>query len=289
MSDETQPRTLSFQDPPRPLFAEPVPSDPHAGGVPDLPQPVFDDPAPGRERAERAETVAEPSVDEMRRRAAAAMEGYRPLLPRRKTLAERLPFGLGLWLPGRGKVAIALVVLGAIWVAQSWDRQVTPREEEHGLVLRAGDVAAKLTDFPVRPEHETFEKWKRIDGPVRYRYEYAPPGDSAPHLAVTTRIERTEEAARDAFRWTQVNLVFDWQEFGEGSVGLVELDEACAWGDESRAYLVEVNGVPAGNSFAARSGRRCIYVTLRNRVIEDGEELREVLDPTLRRLAAFRP
>ena len=59
--------------------------------------------------------------------------------------------------------------------------------------------------------------------------------------------------------------------------------------EESRAFLVEIGGQPAGHSFYARMGRRRIDVTIRGVVFRDGWELFEVLKPALRGMAAYRP
>lgn len=301
---ETQ--SISFDDPsaPSPLFAPPP-----GGGTPTpaapLPETPFHQPLPPEEPSPQATALPAISFDDGQGGAPPAAPqpstaetiGGRPNftaleVPLRKpTIRERV------WLPSLAQLVVVALGLGGWWLVRNFDRRLKVTEEHRALVLTADQLSTFLREetrvagfddgFTVRPDAEQLEVRRRLDGVLRLEYSYAPGGDDQPQLTVTTRIDRTVDGARDTFRWMEIKARADWRDAGGGAATIVELDDECSWGDESRASIVEVRGRPMGHGFTARRGKKSIHVMLQGVSLWSGEELRQLLDPVLRELGAF--
>jgi hypothetical protein len=200
------------------------------------------------------------------------------------SLPMRLPFGA--YLPSRGALALVALALGAWWVASRWEREIPLRTDDRGLVLTAAHVQALTGGFEVLPAAERLVRTDSLLGTQRVEYTYAKTARDQPQLRFVFETRASEGHARDAFTWSSVETMTDWKLAGEEQVGLVELDEGITWGSESRAFLVEVNGRPAGNSFAARLGRTTVYLELRGVWVADPWAFGRLLQPVLSAIAA---
>jgi hypothetical protein len=88
-------------------------------------------------------------------------------------------------------------------------------------------------------------------------------------MKVVCWLDDTVEDARQTFRETQLNTVFDWGIGGEEPVGLVQLDQHAPWGDESRVYRVELEGKVLGHGVSLRSGKRTLHARLEGLLRDD--------------------
>ena len=195
----------------------------------------------------------------------------------------RLSIPGGSWLPGREKLILLALFGAALWVWRSWEQEVPLRSGDDARVLTAAQVA-RYAPFEVKQGAENLVRTSALLGTERLEYLYEKTATDQPELRWVTERKRSEGIAKDSYRWSTVETMTDWKLAGDEEVGLIELEEAQHWGDEAKAYLVQVNGYPVGNSFSARKGRTLVYLELRGVWIEQGWRFEEMLEPVLRSL-----
>ncbi len=210
-----------------------------------------------------------------------------PMYSSAPTWREKIPGAR--YAPRLSHVLLVLLVAGGLYVWRNWNREVVPTEADQGLVVRAAWLAEYSREFEFLSSAEQLVKHTSLLGGMRLDYRYASGEPGQPEVQTTIRIYPSANEAADEFKAVEIANTLAWRRAGQGSIGISEFDEDCTWGDESRAYMVEVRGEPAGHSFYARMGKRRIDVTIRGVVFRDGWELFEVLKPALRNLAAYRP
>ncbi|MDA1265104.1 MAG: hypothetical protein O2816_08510 [Planctomycetota bacterium] len=192
----------------------------------------------------------------------------------------RLSIPGGAWLPGREKLMLLALVGAVLWVWRSWEREVPLEARDDQRVLTAEQVA-QYAAFEVQADAARLVRTSALLGTERLEYTYEKTGTDQPELRWVTEFRGSEGVAKDAYRWSTVETMTDWKLVGDDEMGLVELEEAQAWGDESKAFLVERNGYPIGNSFSARKGSTIVYLELRGVWIAEGWRLKEMLEPVL--------
>jgi len=154
--------------------------------------------------------------------------------------------------------------------------------------MTAKEVADWTGDFDFDERLESVTKTRNLLGRYELRYQY---GDEATDVSMTVVVgaERSEAAARDAYMLTNVQAVVDWNLDPKRGVGLIEQHDSFEWGDELRAFLVEVDGVPIGNSFSGRVGNKTIYIALRGVWLERGVDFAILLENALEKLESYEP
>ncbi len=286
----SRPRSVHSGMPPPPIPQASPPVSPAAdgdasgGGTVELPSLDFDA-APKDDAAASApasRTAPSPYGTGASMAAAAG-----PMYSNPPTWREKIPGAR--YAPTLPQVLLALLVAGGLYVWRNWNREVVPTEADRGLVVNASWLAERTREFEFLSSAEQLVKHRSLLGATRLEYHYMSGEPGQPELQTTVRIYSSVSEAADEFKAVELANRLAWQRVGQGSIGISEFDEDCTWGDESRAYLVEVRGVPAGHSFYARMGNRRIDVTIRGVVFRHGWELFEVLKPALRNLAAYRP
>jgi len=210
-----------------------------------------------------------------------------PMYSSPRTWREKIPGAQ--YAPSLPQVLLALLVAGGLYVWQNWNREIVPTETDRNLVVSASWLAEYSREFEFLPSAEHFVMHSSLFGNTRLDYDYVSGEAGQPEVHTTIRIYSSASEAADEFKSIDTANRLAWQKAGQGSVGITGFDEDCTWGDESRAYTVELRGEPAGHSFYARMGNRRIDVSIRGVVFRDGWELFEVLKPALRSLAAYRP
>lgn len=288
----SRPRATDARVPPAP-FPQVSPqvsstADGGASGESDVELPSLDfDAAPTEDATASASAPAPQAAHSPYGRGPDMVASAGPMYQSQPTWRQKIPGAQ--YAPTLPQVLLALLVAGGLYVWRNWNREVVPTEVDKGLVVGAEWLAERSREFEFLPSAEQLVKHSSLLGGMRLDYYYLSGEAGQPELQTTIRIYPSAAEAAEAFKAVELANRLAWQHAGQGSIGISEFDEDCTWGDESRAYMVEVRGVPFGHSFYARMGKRRIDVTIRGVVFRDGWELFQVLKPALRNLAAYRP
>ncbi len=168
-------------------------------------------------------------------------------------------------------------------------REVLLTEEERGLVVDVAHLARFVHGCKPNPAHERLSKQRYVDRSYDIEYEYeAPEGESPLFLTSSLSVENTPKDARETYLMccglAKASFVVAG---GEGS--LEARHEMFRWGDQSRCWLLMVEGRPAGNVFIAQRGRCVFYVMVSGAVFPDRQSLSCLLSPVLQRVERYRP
>lgn len=285
-STTSRPRAADTAAPPAPFPQAPqgAPGPAPAGGDVELPTLDFDAPATESESTGAPEPQASYSPYSKGPNMEAAAG---PMYSNAPTWRDKIPGAR--YAPTLPQVLLALLVAGGLYVWKNWNREIVPTETDRNLVVSASWLAEYTREFEFLPSAEHFVMHSSLLGNTRLDYRYASGESGQPEIETTIRIYSSASEAEDAFKSVDTANRLAWTKAGQGSIGITEFNEDCRWGDQSRAYTVEISGKPAGHSFYARMGNRRIDVTIRGVVFRDGWELFDVLKPALRNLAAYRP
>lgn len=200
------------------------------------------------------------------------------------------------------KVALAVLGVGALGCcglgivgALGW-RAVDGTEEpmaahERELLLTAEDLSPFVIGGLVGGPRsmELAEKRRFPGGGTELSYEYDAVDDvDGVYLSSGINFDRTVSDA---------NMTYTGMEIG-ASIGLsmaeeeiVERDapELLQWGDESRSTLLLSGGVPVGNVFVARKGRRVFHLILAGVYFDDPAVFQDLVLPHLDAMDRHRP
>jgi hypothetical protein len=202
--------------------------------------------------------------------------------------SPRLRYKFRRYLPSQAQLLWGLILLAGFWIYRNAEKTMPLVKQDVGVLLTANEVANWTGAFEFDPAFETVTKTRDLMGRYELRYEYACEADDM-SMNVVVSVERSEEAARDAYLLTNVTTVIDWNLDPTLGVGLIEQHESFDWGDELRAFLVEVDGVPIGNSFSGRLGNKTVYMAVRGISFERGVDFAILLESVLQKLEGYSP
>ncbi len=178
-------------------------------------------------------------------------------------------------------IVLLFVALGVGYVLLAKELPVEDRDKT--VVLTASDMTAWVEDLQVDPTKETWKKLKNIDGSHELEYEY-----EADDFYINCHVG--VDASRSDAKVNYVALVTGAQ-IGAGLEDGSWEDSASLmrFGDESKASILKVGGNPVGNLFACRKGTRVFLAVWSGVYFEDGDGMRELLEPILERWARYNP
>lgn len=183
--------------------------------------------------------------------------------------------GLGWILPGVAHLKLVAVGLVA-FAAWKWGpRPLEANEADRRALPTAELVASFAPGFSVDSEASLIEKRQELGGRVQLKYTYESALPEHPRVKALIWFDADEEAARETFKKTYLNTVFDWGIGREEPVGLIWIDEHRPLGDvrhgiESRLYHVELGRRRLGHVIALRAGTRTLYSKLEGNLLSDG-------------------
>lgn len=200
-----------------------------------------------------------------------------------RSYGARLHFPLGWLLPHRRQLAYLFVGVLLFFLWRSGVFGLAGVDVDPHILPTAERFAAATGSFRVLREAEQLEATRSWDGTVKLEYVYQPDQPGQPSIWIVCWIDDDEEEARETMRRTYANTALDWGLFGAPRVGLVWLDEARPWTEESRVYRVEAEGRTLGYSLALRVGNKTVYAKLEGLALEE-RQLRRIFQPTILRL-----
>lgn len=206
-----------------------------------------------------------------------------PGAPRRR----RWPLIVGLAV-GVPVGCVALVaLLGWLFLASASEQPVT--EKDRAVVMQAEEIAAYADGFEVQPSRAKIRKVRYLDftHEVEYEYESADGDPNYLYVLCTVSVEHTAKDARSTF--AGLTVVDEVGASLAGDLTVRPRNDLFRWGDASTLAIVESEGLPIGNIFRARSGRRIFDLTFYGVYFDDGETLAELLTPPLERMRNYEP
>ena len=178
-------------------------------------------------------------------------------------------------------IVLLIVALGVGYVLLA--KEVPVEAHDKQAVLTAAHMAEWIDDFEVDPQRETWKKLKNIDGSHELEYEYETDDFYLNcHVGV--------DSSRSDAKVNYVAMVTGAQ-LGAGLEDGSWEDRASLmrYGEESKASILKVGGNPVGNLFACRKGKRVFLAVWSGVYFDDGNGMRELLEPILERWARYNP
>ena len=224
---------------------------------------------------------------ELREREAGGQLYGSPVCDVRRSLRMRLP--IGAYLPERGTVLLLAVLAIGAWVFANLERSLPVEPVDRTVVLTTDALARVLPSFRPQAGLETVEKTRYLDGSHTISSRYDEPGSGGVHLASTTHVAPSADAARERFRMTNIDTMLDWKLDGSEATGLTVLDMEEPLGDQARVYQVVRAGVPVGYSVTFQVDRSVTHLALRGIVFDSPVQLEWLLEPLGENLHSYEP
>ena len=198
--------------------------------------------------------------------------------PQRPKRRIGLIIGLVVGLPFL--MMVGCVGLGLAMNAMADEKPASPGDMKY--VLQAKEFAPYVENFTVTPGAGTATRIENIDDSWEISYEYE---DDRLYLMSSFIHESNAEDAKYSYSGQQIGTSLGYAG-GEVDIEEVERDDLFKWGDESKFYLLKLDGQPAGNRLVARKGGNVVYIIFSGVYFDDAEWVHELLDPYLARVGA---
>lgn len=163
-----------------------------------------------------------------------------------------------------GLFVVGVLAMSALFVVLSWDQPV--HADDRTRVATVDDLAPYFqTDFEIDPTLEKLSKTKYFDGSMDIDYEYEEPErrNGSIYLSVTAAKERRAQDAKASLiiAWTSAVAAMRLLP-RDVEVTITESDVGFRCCDESRFAVIEADGLPIGNLFTAREGKKTYLLIL---------------------------
>jgi hypothetical protein len=187
-----------------------------------------------------------------------------------------LILGLCIGIP---VLVLALLVAAAlVFTATAETTPASPADRR--LALTVDDIAPFIEDFEADTSRETANRVGYFDG--SYEIEYIYDADDL-YIESYVSIEPSASDAKYSYSGYQAGTSIGFS-LAEEDVTEVAMNHLFEWGDESRFYLLSLDGQPIGNRLIARKGRKVVYVIWSGVYFNDPESTRELLEPVMARI-----
>jgi hypothetical protein len=179
--------------------------------------------------------------------------------------------------------ALALIVLAGCRPGLSVD------DTDKAMLLRAGDLAEFGYGFADTERFETWDKTRYFDGSYDITYEFETPDseeDDPLYLSVTATFEKNSADALVSYGVMKTSMKYGLK---SNDLEVREIPGFFEYGDASEFHLLEMDGYPVGNLFAARKGTRVYTLVMSGMYFDDSDTWKDVLRDKLRRFEAYKP
>lgn len=198
--------------------------------------------------------------------------------PQRPKRRIGLIIGLVVGLPFL--MMVGCVGLGLAMNAMADEKPASPADMKY--VLQAKEFEPYIEDFKATTTAGKATRIDNIDDSWEISYEYE---DDEIYLMSSFIHESSAEDAKYSYSGQQIGTSLGYAG-SEVEIEEVERDDLFKWGDESKFYVLQINGQPAGNRLVARKGGNVVYIIFSGVYFDEAEWIHELLDPYLARVGA---
>jgi hypothetical protein len=176
-----------------------------------------------------------------------------------------------------------------VLVAAGCESGLPVDDAEKALVLRAADLVPFGYELEDTEPYEAFSKTRYFDGSHEVTYEFQTPeseAENALYLSVTLTFERK---VSDALVSHGIEKTATTAGLRAAGIKSRELERFYPYGNASTFYILEQDGIPIGNVFSMRDGKKIYLIVLSGMYFDDPGAWADLVEEKLERFSAYEP